>query len=216
MGAVLGLLSMLTGTASFIALIRPLPGLWLPTRGRAFVVWILSFGLFGIAIGLTPTPVERERAVIEPSGNAGEGTNQIGVAIHANGDNTPASSASRVPQTSAVAEPVKGDCADWNSRGFFDSATVEDVVDCLQSGADPQAREVDAGPFRQGWTPLHRAAESTESPEVIEILLDAGADLVARDDSGGDTPLHRAAASNANPAIIAALLDAGSGSSDKE
>ena len=36
------LISVITGTASFIALIRPLPGLWLPTRKRAFVIWVVS------------------------------------------------------------------------------------------------------------------------------------------------------------------------------
>ena len=49
---------------------------------------------------------------------------------------------------------------------------------------------------------------SNESPAIIAALLDAGADLKARD-KVGRTPLHSAAWSNESPAIIAALLDAG-------
>ena len=33
------------------------------------------------------------------------------------------------------------DCEEWNSGGFFKAATVEDVAGCLQSGADPKARD---------------------------------------------------------------------------
>ena len=58
------LISVITGTASFIALIRPLPGLWLPTRKRAFAVWIVSFLLLGIG---TPDSVETPPVIaIEP------------------------------------------------------------------------------------------------------------------------------------------------------
>ena len=77
-----------------------------------------------------------------------------------------------------------------------------DMTDCLQSGADPKARD------EGGRTPLHRAAESNENPAVIEALLDAVADLKARD-KDGETPLHRAAGFNESLAIITALLDAG-------
>ena len=59
-----------------------------------------------------------------------------------------------------------------------------DMTDCLQSGADPKARD------EGGRTPLHRAAEEGESPAIITALLDAGADLKARD-SLGETPFDR-------------------------
>ena len=59
-------------------------------------------------------------------------------------------------------------------------------------------------------TPLHRAAGAGwHSPAVIEtLLLDAGADIKARD-GNGQTPLHKAAAIDTQPAVITALLVAG-------
>ena len=54
MSGLLILISMVTGTVSFISLIRPLPGLWLPTRKRAGVVWVASF--VPLFIGAVPPP----------------------------------------------------------------------------------------------------------------------------------------------------------------
>ena len=79
-----------------------------------------------------------------------------------------------------VAAPMAAaiNCADWNSKEYFEAATATEVADCLRSGADPKAR---AG---AGWTPLHVAAGSTENPAVITVLLDAGADPKARAENG--------------------------------
>ena len=52
-----------------------------------------------------------------------------------------------------LAAPMSGaDCREWNTREFFKAATVEEVARCLQSGADPKARN------EYGHTPLHVAA----------------------------------------------------------
>ena len=52
--------------------------------------------------------------------------------------------------------------------------------------------------------PLHVAVRSTESPAVIEALLNGGADPNIRDESGS-TPLYYAS----NPTVIEALLNGG-------
>ena len=59
-----------------------------------------------------------------------------------------------------------------------------------------------------GLTPLHLAAGNTQEPEIINILMNAGANLEAKS-SEGFTPLHIAAAHNTNPTITKAFLDAG-------
>jgi len=58
-------------------------------------------------------------------------------------------------------------------------------------------------------TPLHWAAWK-DQPEVIEVLLDAGADIQAHNDNyhWGTTPLHAAAHGN-NPRAVTALLHGG-------
>ena len=62
MDGLLILISMVTGTAAFIALFKPLPRLWLPTRKRAAVVWVASFVLLFIGAGLSPNPTPEELA----------------------------------------------------------------------------------------------------------------------------------------------------------
>ena len=73
------------------------------------------------------------------------------------------------------------DCADWNSKEYFEAATAADVTDCIQSGANPKARD------KNGRTPLHWAVRYNKNPAVIAVLLDAGADPKARD-TDGETP----------------------------
>ena len=53
------------------------------------------------------------------------------------------------------------------------------------------------------------AAELNDNPDVIPALLEAGADLNAREAARGRTPLHLAAESNYNPAAVSFLLEAG-------
>ncbi len=51
-----------------------------------------------------------------------------------------------------AAPAVAGDCEDWHAERFFARATVENVVACLNAGADPNARN------ETGATALHLAA----------------------------------------------------------
>lgn len=59
-----------------------------------------------------------------------------------------------------------------------------------------------------GLTALHLAAGNTQEPEIINILINAGANIETKS-SEGFTPLHIAAAHNTNPSITKAFLDAG-------
>ncbi|MFN2312797.1 MAG: ankyrin repeat domain-containing protein, partial [Spirochaetia bacterium] len=56
--------------------------------------------------------------------------------------------------------------------------------------------------------PLMRAAFWNENPAVIQVFLDAGAKVNARD-SNDATPLMLAAHRNRNPAVVEVLVDAG-------
>ncbi len=97
---------------------------------------------------------------------------------------------------------VAEDCEDWISKQFFANATVEEVVACLNAGADPNERN------DSGATALHLAARFNPSGAVIKALLEAGADLNLHDNPGRK-PLHLAAWQNPSAAAIKALLEAG-------
>jgi ankyrin repeat protein len=101
------------------------------------------------------------------------------------------------------------DCADWNTWGFFETVSADDVVDCVAAGADINARN------ESGRTPLRSAALKNENPEVIAALIAAGAD-VNETDKYGETPLHWAAKYNENPAVIEALIAEGADISAKD
>ena len=94
-------------------------------------------------------------------------------------------------------------CDDWGTFPFFQSASPLDVQGCLDAGADIDGP--DDGFFG---SPFHAAAGGTRHPEVIALMIEAGADVDARDWNGG-TPLHSAATGNPHPGVVAALLDAG-------
>ena len=86
--------------------------------------------------------------------------------------------------------------------------TWDDVWDDVIRGSEPYNSSL-------GKTPLHWASSSwASSPEAVTLLLDAGADPNATDDSG-DTPLHEAASGKGRvrpktvTAVITLLLDAG-------
>lgn len=100
--------------------------------------------------------------------------------------------------------PDQGPAADgeeWDSEAFWQVATVVEVADFLEAGADINSRNKD------GFTPLHLAAKSNDNHAVITALVETGADMNSRD-QGGNTSLHRAAMLN-EPAVITALVEAG-------
>ena len=107
----------------------------------------------------------------------------------------------RLSEASEV-QAVAAECAEWNTLAFFQSTTLEGVIDCLNAGAEVNARNAD------GNTPLQFAAANSTDPTIIRILVGAGAGVNARD-RAGFTPLHIAALTYADPAVITALLDAG-------
>ena len=73
-----------------------------------------------------------------------------------------------------AAWPASGaDCANWNTKEFFETATPKVVTDCLQAGANLNVRDDDGYDL----TPLHWAARRNENPTVITALLDAGCRL---------------------------------------
>ena len=121
------------------------------------------------------------------------------------------SSSAPVNKTSA-AQPVV-DCRKWNTKKFFRKATVEDVTACINAGVDLDAQ--DGGFFAHctKCTPLQRAALYNENTQIVQALIDAGAQVDAQDGFTGSctncTPLHLAVLYNKNPAVIETLLRAG-------
>ena len=98
-------------------------------------------------------------------------------------------------------------CADW-SKGFlerfFRRATAADTARCLKMGASVTNTD------RKGRTPLYVAARTTGDPDVISLLVEAGADVMKGPDDGSrNTPLHAAAYYNPNVDVVARLIDLG-------
>ena len=72
-------------------------------------------------------------------------------------------------------------CRNWNTKTFFQSATVAIISNCIKTGANVNAQD------RSGWTPLHYAAAFSETPAILMALLNAGADPAATS-KAGETP----------------------------
>ena len=108
-----------------------------------------------------------------------------------------------------VANPL--DCARFNTATFFHLAPIETVAGCIQGGTDVNARlDFKLGGAIQisGSTPLHFASVWARDPAIVSLLVQAGAEVNARNSSGG-SPLHVAAGSTNDPAMIVALAEAG-------
>jgi ankyrin repeat protein len=91
------------------------------------------------------------------------------------------------------------------STAFFDLAktgTPQQIQAAVSKAADVGAQDTD------GFTALMDAAAFNPSPDVINILLKAGAEIEAREPGFGRTPLMLAAQTN-KPEVVSALLKAG-------
>ncbi len=99
----------------------------------------------------------------------------------------------------AAPAPVASRCGAWNTRTFFETATLEEVTACLTLGADVRARDSNA------MTPLHWAAQHSASPAVIKALLAAGA---AGEAPGkySSLPLENAVR-NENPEVLETMIE---------
>jgi ankyrin repeat protein len=96
------------------------------------------------------------------------------------------------------------------TKDFFElvkTGTPQDVQAAIQNGASVHAR-MSGVPQEQGKTPLSYAAQYNPDPEVITVLLKAGAG-VKEMDTLQETPLMLAAKYNQNPEVIAILLKGG-------
>ena len=93
----------------------------------------------------------------------------------------------------------------------------EDFVELCKSGSVQQVREailagvcIDAK-SQDNRTALMAAAEENRDPEVIHVLLEAGADINAKDEGykDGAPALVLAAMGNSNPEVVDTLIQAG-------
>ena len=131
MGGLLILISLVTGTVSFISLIRPLPGLWLPTRKRAAIAWVASFVLLATGGSLLPvsipeTPPEvlvgQEVTDMEVTSNREEGP-EVGGVLLANAERQVQASDKAVEKILARWEPSP-EMAKTLRLPFFEKATL--------------------------------------------------------------------------------------------
>ena len=97
------------------------------------------------------------------------------------------------------------DCEGWNTKAYFEKATANDVTDCLRAGAEVHAQTTD------GMTPLFWATHKSKDPNVIGVLLQAGADANKRMEVEGVmvTPLLVAADRRDGTAVMTVLLGEG-------
>lgn len=96
--------------------------------------------------------------------------------------------------------PVQTACDGWTTEEFWRAVDPATVRGCISRGYSVHDRSL----FKNA-TPLHWAAAVSEEPEVVSVLVEAGASLEAVSDNGR-TPLHFAARSNGNLEVLRALL----------
>lgn len=109
------------------------------------------------------------------------------------------------PTAAPTATPTAADlCGQLCQPGFWRTAVPDTVR--LQLERNP---DLLAPGGLQGGSALNVAAAHASRPELIGILLDAGADLEYTSTKLGNTPLIAAAGLNRNPDVAAALLNRG-------
>ncbi|WP_420634377.1 ankyrin repeat domain-containing protein [Candidatus Palauibacter sp.] len=96
-------------------------------------------------------------------------------------------------------------CEGWTTPEFWEAVDPATVRECLSYGYSVD----DRSPFKNT-TPLHLAAAFSDDPEVISVLIEAGAILEAYSaPHEARTPLHYAARSSGNPEVLRRLLQYG-------
>ena len=85
-------------------------------------------------------------------------------------------------QDSAGETPVT--CESWGTSNFFARATADIVAGCIAAGAHVASV---VGRGTRASTPLSAAAASTRDAAVIQVLLQGGADIAARETVSTDT-----------------------------
>jgi len=93
---------------------------------------------------------------------------------------------------------------------LVEHGTPAEVQEAIDRGANVNQRD-----WNNGATPIVFAAQDNPDPEVLEVLVLAGAKLDNRD-SQGETPLFDAARSNPNPEVTSFLLKAGAKIDDRD
>jgi len=96
--------------------------------------------------------------------------------------------------------PAQGLCDGWTTEEFWRAVDAATVRGCLSQGYNVN----DRSPIKHA-TPLHWAAAESDDPEVVGVLVEAGANLEALSQEDR-TPLHYAARSNGNLEVLRALL----------
>lgn len=91
-------------------------------------------------------------------------------------------------------------CEGWTTTEFWRAAGPERVRVCLATEYSVHDK------LGRSWTVLHIAAAFSNDPEVIALLVEAGADLEASWPPLNRTPLHTAARYAGNPEIVRVLL----------
>jgi len=102
--------------------------------------------------------------------------------------------------TSPALTSAQTACDGWTTFEFWRTVDPATVRACVSRGYGVNDRSL----FRNA-TPLHWAAAESDDPEVVSVLVEAGASLEAVS-RAGRTPLHFAARSNGNLEVLRALL----------